>query len=79
MSRAVNELSKVELFANAVKRVKLGPVTVQTLSELNGMHSGTARRYLDVLYEVGLVEREPQSAAGKSARAPRGDVYRWVD
>jgi len=79
MSRAVNELSKIELFANAVKRVKLGPVTVQTLSELNGMHSGTARRYLDVLHEVGLVDREPQCHAGQSQRAPRGDVYRWVD
>jgi predicted ArsR family transcriptional regulator len=79
MSRAVNELSTLEAFANVVKRVKLGPVTVQSLVDLNGIHSHTARRHLDVLHEVGLVDREPQSAAGKSARAPRGDVYRWVD
>jgi predicted ArsR family transcriptional regulator len=79
MSRAVNELSTLEGFANVVKRVKLGPVTVQTLVDLNGIHEHTARRHLDVLHEVGLVNREPQCVAGKSARAPRGDVYRWVD
>lgn len=71
MKRAVNEDSKLELFANAVKRVKLGPQTVVSLVASNEIHDRTARRYLNLLHEVGLVEREPGSGS-------RGDVYRWV-
>lgn len=70
--RAVNEDSKLELFANAVKRLKLGPQTVRSLAESNEMHYHTARRYLTVMHEVGLVDRD-------CGRGQIADVYRWEE
>lgn len=60
--------SAVELFARVVKAVRNEPQTVESLIDRVGVSRNAANKYLSVMFDLALVDRE---------RVSRRYVYRW--